>query len=155
MKWLLPLLLRPGYESVQAPHRNSPILPSSSSSSPHTPHTVRAGGRSHSGLNGTRVSSTHGTPTAEQLISPPSSSSSPPSTPSQPQPGSTGEAGMPTVVISRVPRPLTRQQLYMSRNALHHELQLPDGYGELSGLRVSCESWLWWVVKGGGEGWGL
>ena len=25
---------------------------------------------------------------------------------------------------------LTRQQLYRSRNFLHHDLQLPDGYGE-------------------------
>ena len=42
---------------------------------------------------------------------------------------------MPTIVVSRNPphrrRPITRQQMYMSRNTLHQDLQLPDGYGEL------------------------
>ena len=38
-----------------------------------------------------------------------------------------------TVVISRNSirrRPTTQQQLYLSRNTLHHDLQLPEGYGE-------------------------
>ena len=27
---------------------------------------------------------------------------------------------------------VARQQMYNSRNALHHDLQLPDGYGQLA-----------------------
>ena len=43
---------------------------------------------------------------------------------------------IPTLTITRNGQPrrspgqLTRRDMYLSRNALHHELQLPDGYGE-------------------------
>lgn len=131
-------LCRPGYESVQASHRSRDLplnttLPSSTShvrtQSPGG--SVRAGEGGASGVRSSaslpRESSTRGSPTQEQLTA---SSSAPNQSSSQ----SNGGSGTPTIVVTRNQlqrrRPSTRQQLYMSRNTLHHELQLPDGYGE-------------------------
>ena len=47
--------------------------------------------------------------------------------------------------------PLTRQQLYRSRNFLHHDLQLPDGYGEhmcgMWRMCVACGEHVWHVMS--------
>ncbi len=133
---------RPGYESVQSSHRSRD--PPLSSPLPVTTSLTRTQSPGNGGLRGgeggsgggvrsaaslPRESSTQGSPTQEQLTS---SSSAPSTAPSQVNGGGSGN-GTPTIVVSRNAlqrrRPSTRQQLYMSRNTLHHELQLPDGYG--------------------------
>ena len=170
---------RPGYESVQTAPRNPypsslQQRPSSGTHSPITVGGVTAGSATppliHSTTSGgrvgtprlSRVPSTRGSPTQEQLTTNSSSthqhhhvngvgSSSPPRTGHSPtqvggdlsggEAGRVGSAGVirtHSITRSRPPgggggggrTPLTRQQLYRSRNFLHHDLQLPDGYGE-------------------------
>lgn len=158
---------RPGYESVQTSRSLYPPSslhsittamqrPAGGTNSPNapTPPPLGVSGRGTPRLS--RVPSTRGSPTQEQLTSNPlmNGSSSPPRTGQSPTGtreglgringdgpgvGRVNGEGVPTMVsrnhsISRSrhsgPTPLTRQQLYRSRNFLHQDLQLPDGYGE-------------------------
>ncbi len=133
---------RPGYESVQSSHRSrdlpltSPLPPTVSLPRTHSPGgSPRMEGAVRTSTSLPRESSTQASPTQEQLTS---STSTPTQSSTQPS------GGTPTIVVTRNlhrRRPSTRHQLYMSRNTLHHELQLPDGYGEWEGgqaLVLTC-----------------
>ncbi len=165
------LCFRPGYESVQTPRIHPPAVSSSPTNIQATPPISAAGGSgsnspdpttpfppsslsstAHTGL--TRVASTRGSPTQEQLTEPSvgmggasssaaqsgsssggtnaqnadSSHSRPQNSSNLPRNGSIIQQRRERRVI--VGAPLTRQQHYLSRNYLHHDLQLPDGYGQ-------------------------
>ena len=169
---------RPGYESVQTPRVHPPAVSSSPTNIQATPPISAAGGSgsnspdpttpfppplssSSGGLAGlTRVASTRGSPTQEQLTEPSlgmggasssaaqsgsnsgssgTNAQNADSSHSRPQSGNSS-GNVPSrngsIIQQRRERrmivgaPLTRQQHYLSRNYLHHDLQLPDGYGE-------------------------
>lgn len=129
---------RPGYESVQSSHRPShpTHTPTSLTSTVTPPPNGDGRGSDNPGGSGS-LPRTQGAATQEQLTSslPPGDSGNegnPPPTTQPSQQNGSGEGSMPTIVVSRNPphrrRPITRQQMYMSRNTLHQDLQLPDGY---------------------------
>ena len=170
------LCFRPGYESVQTPRIHPPAVSSSPTNIQATPPISATGGSGsnspdpttpfppssssslagHTGL--TRVASTRGSPTQEQLTEPSvgmggasssaaqSGSNSGSGTNAQnadsshSRPQSGGSNNLPSrngsIIQPRRERrvivgaPLTRQQHYLSRSYLHHDLQLPDGYGQ-------------------------
>lgn len=173
-----PFCFRPGYESVQTPRIHPPAVSSSPTNVQATPPISATGGSgsnspdpttpfppsssnsssaNHTGL--TRVASTRGSPTQEQLTEPSvgmggasssvaqsgsnsggngTSAQNADSSHSRPQSGNS--SNLPSrngsIIQQRRERrvivgaPLTRQQHYLSRNYLHHDLQLPDGYGQ-------------------------
>ena len=179
---VFPLFFRPGYESVQTPRIHPPAVSSSPTNIQATPPISAAGGSGsnspdpttpfppnsssststgHTGL--TRVASTRGSPTQEQLTEPSVGMGGASSSAAQSGSSSTGGGGGGTnaqnadsshssrpqsgnssnlpsrngsIIQQRRERrviigaPLTRQQHYLSRNYLHHDLQLPDGYGQ-------------------------
>lgn len=160
-----PSSCRPGYESVQTPRVHPPSVSSSSPTNVQaTPPISAAGSGSNSpvptpfpsatsGL--TRVASTRGSPTQELLTEPSVGMGGALSSSAQPGSGNGGQnadssVSTPTTILPRtgsiiqqrrerraiIGTPLTRQQHYLSRNYLHHDLQLPDGYGELVGEHV-------------------
>jgi E3 ubiquitin ligase SMURF1/2 len=113
---------RPGYEAISSssssrvPNPTQPSLTSDPSGDRLSDHTSN-----HTSTVPSRESTTQGTrSTEDQLTCPPS-----PHPPTDP---------IPTLTITRNGHPrrspgtLTRRDMYLSRNALHHELQLPDGY---------------------------
>ncbi len=166
---------RPGYESVQTPRVHPPAVSSSPTNIQATPPISAAGGSgsnspdpttpfppssSSAGPTGlTRVASTRGSPTQEQLTEPSvgmggasssaaqsgsnsgsgTNAQNADSSHSRPQSGNSSN-NIPSrngsIIQQRRERrlivgaPLTRQQHYLSRNYLHHDLQLPDGYGQ-------------------------
>lgn len=163
------MCFRPGYESVQTPRIHPPAVSSSPTNIQATPPISVAGGSgsnspdptipfppsSSSSTGLTRVASTRGSPTQEQLTEPSvgmggasssaaqsgsssgggtnaqnadSSHSRPQSGSNLPRNGSIIQQRRERRVI--VGAPLTRQQHYLSRSYLHHDLQLPDGYGQ-------------------------
>lgn len=110
---------RPGYESV-APrsvvaHTRSTTVTSSPVPAQRTQSPT--------------IVMTTGTPTQEQLTAPPTQTPPPPTSLTESQPVEGGGGDLPRGGRGGGGAPLTRRQLYMSRNFLHHELQLPDGYG--------------------------
>lgn len=173
---------RPGYDNVptsRAPYPStlhpvspSPILRTSGGTNSPIISTPLMGVSGRGTPRLTRVPSTRGSPTQEQLTATTSNlmnhqTSSPPRStthsPTEIQGGNEtgngrinsgnverrvngdGSGGMlvrnPSFRTSRhVNPPLTRQDLYRSRNFLHHDLQLPDGYGECTQLKYSKPS---------------
>lgn len=167
----LSLSSRPGYESVQTPRLHPPSVSSSSPTNVQATPPISAAGSGNnspvptpfpsatSGL--TRVASTRGSPTQEILTEPSMGVGGALSSAAQPGSSSNGQnadSSVPVPSSTSLPRsgsiiqqrrerravigaPLTRQQHYLSRNYLHHDLQLPDGYGELADkpvMRGNC-----------------
>ena len=139
LKCLCLPLDRPGYESVPASHRPSLPTPTPPTGT-ITPSPSGDGRGSDSPGGSSSLPRTQGAATQEQLTSntPPGGSGNEGSPPQptqpnqQPQQNGSSESTTPTIVVSTNSqhRRRTRQQMYMSRNTLHQDLQLPDGYGE-------------------------
>ena len=180
---MISFCFRPGYESVQTPRVHPPAVSSSPTNIQATPPISTAGGSGSNSPNATtpfppqsssssssggqtgltRVASTRGSPTQEQLTEPSvgmggasssaaqsgsnsggssggTNAQNADSSHSRPQSGNSSGNNVPSrsgsIIQQRRERrmivgaPLTRQQHYLSRNYLHHDLQLPDGYGE-------------------------
>lgn len=149
---------RPGYESVQTPRVHPSSVSSSPTNIQATPPISVAGSGSNSPVSTpypsatsglTRVASTRGSPTQEILTEPSMGVGGALSSSAQPGSGGSGQNAdsLVSTTSTNLPRtgsiiqqrrerraiigpPLTRQQHYLSRNYLHHDLQLPDGYGE-------------------------
>ncbi|XP_011404591.1 PREDICTED: E3 ubiquitin-protein ligase SMURF1-like [Amphimedon queenslandica] len=141
---------RPGYESVQSCNPTianittqidtNSLVPTSTSrpSSMHIESTVVQSPLSTSG--GERPLSTHGIPSTSELmdLGPP---------PSHPPPTTSLTTTPPVSPRANSPRPqgldAARHQMYMRRNTLHHELQLPDGYEQ----RITSQGQVYFIHR--------